>query len=180
MYSSRLRIIPRLLTRHIFWHSVRKNHFIHHKAVSMNIYFAGSIRGGRADAALYKDIITYLQTCGNVLTEHVGDPALTEKGEDGPDDASIYKCDMAWLNQSRVVIAEVTQTSLGVGYELGMACALKKPVLALYRPAQGRYLSAMITGCPAIKVVEYQTLDEATQAIRHFLNTFAAESHPHD
>ncbi|MFA6010318.1 MAG: nucleoside 2-deoxyribosyltransferase [Desulfobacteraceae bacterium] len=146
----------------------------------MNIYFAGSIRGGRADAALYQDIITYLRTLGNVLTEHVGDPALTEKGDDGPDDASIFQRDMDWLNRSRVVIAEVTQTSLGVGYELGMASALKKPVLALYRPAQGRYLSAMITGCPAIKVAEYQTLDEAIQAIRHFLNTFAAESHPHD
>jgi len=145
----------------------------------MNIYFAGSIRGGRADAGLYKDIITYLQTYGNVLTEHVGDPALTEKGDDGPDDASIYQRDMDWLNQSRVVIAEVTQPSLGVGYELGMACVMKKPVLALYRPAEGRYLSAMITGCSAIKVAEYQTLDEATAAIRHFLNILA-ESACHD
>jgi len=146
----------------------------------MNIYFAGSIRGGRADAALYQDIITYLRTWGNVLTEHVGDPALTEKGDDGPDDASIFQRDMDWLNQSRVVIAEVTQPSLGVGYELGMAIALEKHVLALYRPAQGRYLSAMITGCPAIEVAEYQTFDEAAQAIRHFLNDLAAESHPHD
>ena len=146
----------------------------------MNIYFAGSIRGGRADAALYQDIITYLRRWGNVLTEHVGDPALTEKGDDGPDDASIFQRDIAWLNQSRVVIAEVTQPSLGVGYELGLAIALKKPVLALYRPAEGRYLSAMITGCPAIEVAEYQTFDEATQAIRHFLNALAAESHPHD
>ncbi len=146
----------------------------------MNIYFAGSIRGGRADAALYQDIITYLQTWGNVLTEHVGDPALTEKGDDGPDDASIFQRDMNWLKQSRVVIAEVTQPSLGVGYELGFAIALKKPVLALYHPAESRYLSAMITGCPAIEVAEYQTFDEAAQAIRHFLNDLAAESHPHD
>ena len=145
----------------------------------MNIYFAGSIRGGRADAALYQDIITYLRTLGNVLTEHVGDPALTEKGDDGPDDASIFQRDMDWLNQSRVVIAEVTQPSLGVGYELGMACALKKPVLALYRPSEGRYLSAMITGCSAIKVAEYLTLDEATTAIRHFINTIT-ESTSHD
>lgn len=145
----------------------------------MNIYFAGSIRGGRADAALYQDIITYLRTLGNVLTEHVGDPALTEKGDDGPDDASIFQRDMDWLNRSRVVIAEVTQPSLGVGYELGIASVMKKPVLALYRPAEGRYLSAMITGCSAIKVAEYLTLDEATTAICHFLNTIA-ESACHD
>lgn len=145
----------------------------------MNIYFAGSIRGGRADAGLYQAIIAYLQSWGNVLTEHVGDPGLTEKGDDGPDDTSIYQRDMAWLNQSQVVVAEVTQPSLGVGYELGVASVMGKPVLALYRPAEGRYLSAMLTGCPAIKVAEYQTFDEATTAIRHFLNTLA-ESACHD
>ena len=144
----------------------------------MNIYFAGSIRGGRADASLYQEIIAYLRTHGDVLTEHVGDIGLTEKGDDGPDDASIYQRDMAWLHESHVVIAEVTQPSLGVGYELGLAGALNKPVLALYRPSEGRFLSAMITGCPAIAVAEYQTLGEATQAICHFLNTISTGSTP--
>ena len=37
-----------------------------------NIYFAGSIRGGRADAELYKRIIKYIQREHVVLTEHVG------------------------------------------------------------------------------------------------------------
>ena len=146
----------------------------------MNIYFAGSIRGGRADAALYQEIIAYLRTWGDVLTEHVGDPGLTEKGDDGPDDAGIYQRDMAWLHKSHVVNAEVTQPTLGVGYELGLAVVLNKPVLALYRPAPGRYLSAMITGCPAIAVAEYRTLAEATTAIRRFLSTLAPESASHD
>ncbi len=39
----------------------------------MRIYFAGSIRGGREDASLYLQIIDYLKTFGEVLTEHVGD-----------------------------------------------------------------------------------------------------------
>jgi hypothetical protein len=37
----------------------------------MKIYFAGSIRGGREDAALYLEIIEYLKTFGEVLTEHI-------------------------------------------------------------------------------------------------------------
>lgn len=37
-----------------------------------------------------------------------------------------------------VVVAEVTQPSLGVGYELGRAIALNKPVLCLFRPQSGR------------------------------------------
>lgn len=38
----------------------------------MQIYFAGSIRGGRDDADLYHRIIEQLQAYGTVLTEHVG------------------------------------------------------------------------------------------------------------
>ncbi|MBA3037434.1 MAG: nucleoside 2-deoxyribosyltransferase [Desulfobacterium sp.] len=146
----------------------------------MNIYFAGSIRGGRVDAALYYEIIAYLSGWGTVLTEHVGDPALTEKGDDGPDDQSIYHRDMNWLNNSHTVIAEVTQPSLGVGYELGAAIALGKPVLALYRPSPGRCLSAMVSGCPDIRVTEYLSLDEAKQAICRFLTTMTPESDAHE
>ena len=37
------------------------------------VYFAGSIRGGRQDAELYKHDIEYIQRDNIVLTEHVGD-----------------------------------------------------------------------------------------------------------
>ena len=52
----------------------------------MKIYFAGAIRGGREDAEIYHEIISFLKSFGQVLTEHVGDAGLTEKGDDGPDD----------------------------------------------------------------------------------------------
>ena len=35
-----------------------------------------------------------------------------------------------------VLIAEVTQVSLGVGYEIGRAVAMNKSILCLYRPMQ--------------------------------------------
>ena len=35
------------------------------------IYFAGSIRGGRQDAALYRKVIAAIQETDIVLTEHV-------------------------------------------------------------------------------------------------------------
>lgn len=37
-----------------------------------------------------------------------------------------------------VVVAEVTQPSLGVGYELGRAVVLNKQILCLFRPRSGR------------------------------------------
>ena len=42
----------------------------------MNIYFSGSIRGGRDDVDIYNRIISYLKKYGNVLTEHIGDNSL--------------------------------------------------------------------------------------------------------
>ena len=43
-------------------------------------YFAGSIRGGREDVELYRQLIDYLQTFGNVLTEHIGLDSLKTSG----------------------------------------------------------------------------------------------------
>ncbi len=47
---------------------------------SLVIYFAGSISGGRADDPIYARIVEILKTYGTVLTEHVGDPNITEQG----------------------------------------------------------------------------------------------------
>ncbi len=50
------------------------------KVMSLKIYFAGSIRAGRADAHIYAKIVDILKKYGSVLTEHVGNPNMTEKG----------------------------------------------------------------------------------------------------
>ena len=48
--------------------------------MSLKIYFAGSIRAGRADVHLYAKIVNILKQYGCVLTEHVGNPNMSEKG----------------------------------------------------------------------------------------------------
>ena len=42
------------------------------------------------------------------------------------------------MNCLLVVVAEVTQPSLGVGYELGRAKAMNKKILCLFRPKSGK------------------------------------------
>ena len=135
----------------------------------MKIYFAGSIRAGRGDAAIYETMITWLQSFGKVLTEHVGNPALSAAGDDGPDNRYIHDRDIAWLTSCDLVVAEVTTSSLGVGYELGLATVLKKPVLCLHRAIAGRQLSAMIGGSPEIKTAEYSSMDEAKRIMEEFI-----------
>jgi nucleoside 2-deoxyribosyltransferase len=136
----------------------------------MKIYFAGAIRGGRDDVKLYEEIIMYLRSKGQVLTEHVGSQNLDGMGEKEKIDSSIYKRDMEWLQSADVIIAEVTTPSLGVGYELGIAEKLKKPTLCLYRVSEGKCLSAMISGNKMFDCCEYNKITEVKLHINKFLN----------
>jgi len=134
----------------------------------MKIYFAGSIRGGREDAALYSQLIEYLGTYGEVLTEHVGDQTLSALGDDGPTDRFIHDRDLEWLQAADVIVAEVTTVSMGVGYEIGRAVEAGKPVLCLFRPDAGKNLSAMVAGCPDLTLVDYAFFSDAKKAIDLF------------
>lgn len=69
---------------------------------------------------------------------------------------------MDWLRSADVLVAEVTQPSLGVGYEIGRAFEFKLKVLCLFRPESGRKLSALIRGAEnesTYTVVDYKTED---------------------
>jgi 2'-deoxynucleoside 5'-phosphate N-hydrolase len=137
----------------------------------MKIYFAGSIRGGREDANLYMSLIDDIKRYGTVLTEHIGDATLSAQGEQTVDDTFIYTRDMDWVRESDAIIAEVTTASLGVGYELGQAESMGKPILCLYRPQSGKRLSAMLSGNVYMKIKHYNTLDEAKDIIKDFIST---------
>lgn len=109
------------------------------------IYFAGSIRGGRADAELYRRLIDHINENNAVLTEHVGCLTASATVEKGRSDSSIYEQDMAWLRESDMVIAECSTPSLGVGYELCYAERCGKPAHVFFNVSRGS-LSAMLTG----------------------------------
>ena len=136
----------------------------------IKIYFAGSIRGGDEDREIYHTLIKRLQQFAEVLTEHVGDPELTNQGEATKSDDEIFQRDVAWINEADVIVAEVTVPSLGVGYELGIGESLGKPVICLYRKRDGRQLSAMIGGNPWFQVQVYQDVDAAVELVREFID----------
>jgi 2'-deoxynucleoside 5'-phosphate N-hydrolase len=153
---------------HYLFHKIRKGDAASTKQL-MKIYFAGSIRGGRINAPVYHSLIEYLSAFGEVLTEHVGETSLSAIGDDGPDDRYIHDRDMAWLSACDLLVAEVSVPSLGVGYELGCAVALKKPVLCLYKSETRRPLSAMIAGNPDVQTVVYASIDDAKKILAGFL-----------
>ena len=134
------------------------------------IYFACSIRGGRADANFYAQLVEHIKTKALVLTEIFADGKLTSSGMNKPNE-DIWSTDMAWIEQADAVIAEVTNPSLGVGYEIAKAEDQHKPVLALFRNDSDRKLSAMIAGSPNVKVANYTDINFAKQAIDDFIDS---------
>lgn len=123
------------------------------------IYFAGSIRGGREDANLYKQIIEYIQRSHKVLTEHIGNYSLSTSSKGCEADEKIYLQDTEWLRVCDLVIAECTSPSLGVGYELAYAERYHKPCFILYDKSR-THLSAMLTGNKYYHIFAYERPEE--------------------
>jgi 2'-deoxynucleoside 5'-phosphate N-hydrolase len=134
----------------------------------VTIYFAGSIRGGRGDQAIYEEIIGRLRQYATVVTEHVGDADVLLGGENAPDSA-IHDRDLDWLRKADVLVAEVTTPSLGVGYEIGRAVEWGKRVICLYRPTDGKRLSGMIAGCRDLTVHEYSHAADVDRILQQAL-----------
>jgi nucleoside 2-deoxyribosyltransferase len=137
----------------------------------MKIYFSCSIRGVRPEPGTAKKLIDYMKRHGTVLTEHIGE--ITDPDEIGQADTAIFRRDINWLEEADALVAEVTGPSIGVGYEIGIAETLGKPILCLFRVGRGRRLSAMVGGNDYLTVREYSTMAEAFSLIDRFLETSA-------
>lgn len=136
----------------------------------MKIYFSCSIRGEKPNPETIPMLIGHMKKHGAVLTEHIAD--VLDGDEVNVTDEEIFLRDFAWLGEADVLVAEVTAPSLGVGYEIGVAEALGKPVLCLYRGRPGRRLSAMISGNRGLVVKEYDKPEEALGLIDEFLESY--------
>lgn len=137
------------------------------------LYFAAAIRGSRTDVEVYAQLIDALRSVGQVLTEHVVSP---EETEHDLTEKEIYARDMGRLDTCDAVIAEVSQPSIGVGYELGRAHCLAKPVLCLYRVGSSTKLSAMVAGNTAFLVYSYTNIAGAIRNTRRWLSEIGLTS----
>ena len=136
----------------------------------LKIYFAGSIRAGREYLDNQRQIIKILKRFGYVLTEHFGiaDVESTEYAQ-GKTDREIWLEDVTWIQESNVVVAEISTPSMGVGYEIGYAVSQGKKVLCLLNVNAAVKSSAMLSGSPDVTVQTYSTVAEAEAHIQKFL-----------
>lgn len=141
----------------------------------MNIYFACSITGGRQDERTFGHLADVLLGDGHqVPTAHVARSGI-EEADAREEPLDIYQRDVDWITESDLLVAEVTTPSHGVGYEIGYALALEKPVLCLYKA--GTTVSKMITGNPdpLLKTLSYDSAEKAASLLREYLKKSSSE-----
>jgi len=102
-----------------------------------------------------------------VLTRHlVEDNAWEADRRITPQE--IYVRDMKWLESCDVLIAEVSGSSFGLGFEAGyLLGSSTKRVLLLYRSDLAKKISLLITGNlhPNCTLLPYSNTDEAEKLI---------------
>jgi nucleoside 2-deoxyribosyltransferase len=134
----------------------------------MIIYCAGPIKGDTKYQESYKDIVR--------IVESMDHTALAQFSSKIPstiflNDKQIYTRDMKWIDGSKIMIAEVSGPSLGVGFEIAYALFVKNiPVLAVYNE-QEQNISSMISGCnhPNLQLKKYYNQDDLARIIRNFI-----------
>ena len=134
----------------------------------MNIYFSGSIAGGRGKQPVYKELIMFLEKFGNVWTKHVGE--LKSKSEKS---VNVYARDITWLDNSDVLVAEITVPSIGVGMEIEHAIRMERkiPILCLFDMNSMKPLTRMVIDCPYVTTFGYSDIESAKTVISEFINS---------
>lgn len=141
----------------------------------MKIYYASSIRGTQSEDLSITDeiFIEQLRKFGIVLNEHIINERIKDK-KPVYSDSEIHDNQCEWLKETDIVVAEVTNPSLGVGYVLGRAVEHDKKVLCLFKK-DTRKLSAMIRGSEGILVEDYETVKNGLKIIRDYFEEAGAK-----
>lgn len=142
----------------------------------MKVYFSGSIAGGRKYLETYKNIVAYLKNQGHqVLTDHIIIDNIFDF-ENNLKPHEIYERDIRFLNECDVLIAEVSNPSLGVGFEICYALEHNIPALCIYQ--SGIFVSRMIIGNTSelLSLGEYNDKESMYQKIDEFIGSKSVDS----
>ena len=135
----------------------------------MIIYCAGPIRGDSTHHIYFKNMIKYVEQLGHSVLSGMSEKfnstiPLTDK--------QIYKRDLKWIDGSKVMIAEISGSSSGVGFEIAYGIFKRKlPILALHI-SETDQISAMILGCDSslLTVQKYQNEEVMKTKIKVYLS----------
>jgi hypothetical protein len=143
----------------------------------MNVYFGFTVAGDRSSIATATVIVELLESMGHVvLTRHlVQDDAWEADRLITPQ--QVYQRDMRWLAECDCLMAEVSGSSFGLGFETGyLLGATEKDAVLFYRREIESRISLLITGNthPRCTLVPYSDVEEIRAFVALRMKTVAA------
>ncbi|MCH7826875.1 MAG: hypothetical protein IIC75_02700 [Bacteroidetes bacterium] len=137
----------------------------------MKIYCSGPISSNTNYQHFYLEIIKHVNSLNHIAFSQLNNDFHTP---DDITDSEIFMRDINWINHSKLLIAEVSGSSTGVGYEISYTLYQKKiPVLALAHINVKR-VTAMLTGCDneLLTLKRYTDRNELKNIITNFISTY--------
>lgn len=134
----------------------------------MIIYCTGTKKGDEAYQILHKNIIEFTESLGHSVLSELSPKFSTTIPLS---DTQIYKRNLKWIDGSKLVIAEISDSELETGIEISYALFHRKiPVLVLHISDE-RKLSPMLAGCDLtlLKIDKYSDANEMQKIVKNFL-----------
>lgn len=149
-----------------------------------DVYISGSLRhiprerwgiyeniGKVVESFGLKPYIPHIHTPQNI--NHTVDTIMSSNGdfEDGFH-KDIFHNDILHVENSKLVIAEVSNPSLGSGIELGVALKIGKPIICLAR--KNAVVTSLVRGAAQsgmMQIIRYETEEDALSRLKNLLET---------
>ena len=134
------------------------------------IFFSCSMRGGfsRLTQEELRKIPDIIEELGLMVISRHQTSENFEEIESRLTEQEIHDRDYRWLTEADVVIAEITNPSLGVGAEIADAVNLGIPVLCFYKQEYEHQISAYARGKAGVTCRAYSDYEELKDVIREF------------
>ena len=133
----------------------------------MIIYCAGPVKGDQTYHKFHLDVIEQVGTLGHTALSELNSEF---KSAFPLNDHEVFNRDIKWMDRSKIVIAEASGPSLGVGFEIAYALYKKQiPVLVLVNSAAS--LSSMIMGCDSelLTIKKYTDSEDLKRIVSIFI-----------
>lgn len=133
-------------------------------AKRLKVYFGCAIRGEQGGQEEKDFIVKTLKNLGHeVLSEIFTEMDVNHnQTNSGATPSDVYHGDMNWVNESDIVVADVTRISSGLGFEMGWKLKSDGRVLALCREDKFGTLSNILKGCdlPKYSLHRWNSFDQ--------------------
>jgi nucleoside 2-deoxyribosyltransferase len=139
--------------------------------MTRKVFFSCSMSGGYGRLAQdeLRKILDIIEALGMiVISKHQIDKNFVEN-ESTLTEKRIHDRDYQWLQEADLVVAEITNPSLGVGAEIADAVHLGIPVLCVYKKEYEHQTSSYIRGKAGVVCRAYSDYEELKEVLKELM-----------